>query len=51
MTDEISVVNNVIDTSAPILKIAHITDDDASTIILVFNEEITTQSCFKSFGF
>jgi hypothetical protein len=51
MTDEISVVNNVIDTSAPILKIAHITDDDASTIILVFNETLQHNPVLKASDF
>jgi len=40
MIDEISVVNSVIDTSGPELKIAHITDEAATTIIAVFNETL-----------
>lgn len=40
MIDEISVVNSVVDTSGPELKIAHITDEAATTIIAVFNETL-----------
>lgn len=40
MIDEISVVNSVVDTSGPELKIAHITDEAATTIVMVFNESL-----------
>jgi hypothetical protein len=40
MIDEISVVNSVVDTSGPELKISHITDQAASTIVMVFNETL-----------
>jgi hypothetical protein len=40
MIDEISVVNSVVDTSGPELKISHITDQAASTIVMIFNETL-----------